>query len=136
MPPSAEAFSWREGNIHVWTGDASASAMVAYAQEISVTAEIYFVNRQSLAGTYTYHETGRLASFQIGTVMSQHWTLFNLFNSGIPAHFHLSHSGVNGSAGMFLHSGRIDRMAFKGRENEMFQWTLEGRANIWSSYGG
>jgi len=133
---SAEALTWREGSIHVWTGSATASAVVAYAQNMNIVPTVGYVNRQSLAGTYTNHETGRFVQFQIGLVASQHWTLFEMFSSGNEVNMHLKHTGVNGSAGLFLYSGRIDAMPLIGQEGTTFQWAMNGHANVWSSYGG
>jgi len=133
---SSEALVWPEGTIHVWTGSATASAVAAYASNMSITPVVGFVNRQTMGGVYTNHETGRMVQFQIGMVASQHWTLFHMFSSGLMVHVHLAHSGVNGSAGMILYSGRIDSMPFVGQEEQTFQWTMAGHANVWSSYGG
>ena len=136
MPASAEAISWREGNIWVWTGSASASAEVAYAVNMNLTPAIGFANRQTMGGKYSNHETGRIVQYQIGLVASQHWTLFKMFSSGAMAHLHFAQSSVNGSAGIYLYSGRINSMPLIGQQGATMQWQMAGYANEWSSYGG
>jgi len=136
MPPSAEALSWREGVVYIWTGTATASALAAYVQNVNIMPSIGYLNRQTMGGTYTNHETGRYVQFQVGLMASQHWTLFQMFSSGNEVNMHFAHSSVNGSAGIYLYSGRIDTMPLQGQEGAIFQWAINGHANVWSSYGG
>lgn len=133
---SAEALAWPEGNIWAWTGSATASAIVVYAQMMQITPTIGFANRQTMGGSYSNHETGRMVQYQVGMAASQHWTLFEMYSSGNEAHLHFTHSGVNGTAGLYLWSGRIQSMSLLGQENGAYQWTMAGYANEWSSYGG
>lgn len=129
-----EAFAFPEGQLYLWTGSATASALVAYARSIQLQLRLGFSNRPTLAGYYD-HLTGQRADLTIETVYSPSLTLQKLFESATAVHAHLSHAHVGGSAGVYLHSGRLADVTINSQENGVLKFSLAYYANRWSAYG-
>lgn len=134
----SESFSWPDGSINAWTGTATASAAVGFAENSQVTLTRGWDNRPNLSGQYRNHLTGQMAQVSIGILTTLDWTLFRMFESASTAvHLHLKQTGVGGaSGGLLLYSGVIDSMALQGSEGNLYKWAINYHCNTWSGYGG
>lgn len=131
----AEAYSWAEGQIAFWTGSAQASAVVAYAQNSDLSLAWGWINRQSLAGTYTDLFSGQRADLTVGAVYTSDSTLDRMAASATAMHVRLSHyNPVNGSAGFILYSGRVDAIRYAGTEQAPYTYQVTFHANAWSAF--
>ena len=131
----AEAYSWPEGSISFWTGSASASAVVAYAQNSDLALAWGWINRQSLAGTYSDLFSGQRADLSVGAVYTSDATLYRMVASATAVHARIVHyNPVNGSAGFVLYSGRVDALRYAGSEDAPYTYQLTYHANAWSAY--
>lgn len=131
----AETFSWMEGQVYVWTGSATASAVVAYAQDMQGALVRGWDNRARADGSYSNALTGRRADITIHAMFTYDATLLRINESATAVHVHLKQSNALGSAGYFLYSGRIDRIDFQGSEGNPYVYGLAYHANVWSAYG-
>ena len=135
----AEPFSWTEGSIYLWSGSttASASALVGYATDSTVTLMKGWDTQQTLTGTYLNNKTGQRADMTIGALyMTDNSGITTLFDSETAVHIHIRHSAIVGpSAGVFLWSGRLDTLNFNGTEGQLYQMSVTYHANLWSAYG-
>lgn len=132
----SESFSWPEGTVYIYTGSATASAIIAYAENTQVNLTRGWDNRASLSGLYRDHLTGQMAQVSVGVLTTLDWTVFRMFESATATHFHFRHTGIgSASAGLFLFSGRLDSMAFQGNNGNLFKFTLSYHCNAWSGYG-
>jgi hypothetical protein len=132
----AETFAWPEGSCHFWTGTATASAVLAYAQQTNVMLVRGWYNTQTLDGTYHDKLTGQRANVTIGAL----WTpdqsaLVRLYESATAVHVHFRHAlSGGGSAGHVLYSGRIDNLQLAGQDGGLYQMMMMYHANSWSAY--
>lgn len=130
-----EAFSWAEGSISLWTGSATASAVVAFAQTNDLTLAHGWNNYQTLDGSYHDSFTGQRADLSVGAVYTSDLTLARMVASATAVHVRLNHSNaVNGSAGYLLYSGRVDMLRYAGSEAAPYTYQLMYHANRWSAY--
>lgn len=132
-----EAFSFREGALHVWTGAATASgSQIGYARNIDIQLNWNFEAEPNLSGQYRTHLAGQNASISIETI----WTYSSALRVVAMAataggvHFKITHSGVHGSGGIILYSGSIRKAAYVGGAGEMMQYRIEGMAHAWSAF--
>lgn len=132
----SETFSWTEGNIYVWTGTATASAQITYAENNTLTLARGWDNRPTLAGTYNDHLTGMRADLSVGALYAYDNTLARMIESATAIHLHLKHSGKVGSAGYYLYSGYVDSIVYNGAQDAPYRYTFSYHANRWSAYGG
>jgi hypothetical protein len=131
----AEAYTWPEGSVSLWTGSATASAVVAYAQNTDLMLARGWENRRTLSGNYYDIPVGYRADINIGAVFTSDGTLQRMFDSATAVHMKFQHTNApNGSAGLMLYSGRIDALAYRGSENAPYTYTLTYHANQWSAY--
>lgn len=131
----AEAYSWAEGQIAFWTGSATASAVVAYAQNSDLALARGWINRQSLAGSYADLLSGQRADLTVGAVYTSDPTLVRMVESATAIHVRVNHTNaVNGSAGFLLYSGRVDMLRFAGTQDAPYTYQLTYHANQWSAY--
>ena len=133
---SAEAYSFREGSIHIWTGSATASAVIAYAQDVQLSLAWGIDNAAALDGSYHDRLTGQRADLSIGALFTYNATLHRIAQSATAFHAKLLHTGINGSAGYVLWSGRFDALTLVGNEGALMQSTFQSHANRWSAFGG
>ncbi len=61
----AETFAWPEGTVYLWTGTATASAIVAYAERVYGTLVYGVDNFRTLDGTYHNLWTGQRADIYV-----------------------------------------------------------------------
>lgn len=132
---AGEAFAWPEGSLYLWTATATASAMPHYAQNTRLNFTKGFVNRAQGDGSYWDHLTGQRVDVSVGALYAPNDTVQRWFHSGAMVHARFDHSGVNGSAGHILWSGRIDQASFDGTEKSPYRYTLMMHFNVWSAYG-
>lgn len=130
----AETLNWGEGQVYIFTG--TASAIVAYAQDLNATMVYGWDNRQLVAGTYLDIMTGQRVDLSIRQLYAPDATLQRLAASTAQVNVHLKHSasGGGGSAGIYLYSGRIDQINLAGSENNPYVFGLNYHANLWSAY--
>jgi hypothetical protein len=131
----AEAYSWPEGSIAFWTGSATASAVVGYAQNSDLALARGWENRRTLSGNYYDLATGQRVDLNVGAVYTSDATLARMFDSATAVHVRVTHyNPVNGTAGFLLYSGRIDALRFAGTEGTPYTYQLTYHANQWSAY--
>lgn len=131
----AEAFSWPEGQIAFWTGTATASAVVAYAQNNTLTLNYGWLNQQMLDGSYQDFTTGRRADLSVGALFTFDQTVMKIAQSATAVHARLlHHNAAEGSAGYLLYSGRLDSVALNGSEQAPYTYQLSFHANSWSAF--
>lgn len=131
----AEAYAWSEGSITFWTGSATASAVVAFAQTNDLTLARGWNNYQTLDGSYHDSITGQRADLNVGAVYTSDLTLARMVESGTALHVKLNHyNAVNGSAGFLLYSGRVDLLRYAGTDAAPYMYQLTYHANRWSAY--
>lgn len=131
----AETFAWPEGTMYLWTGSATASAVVAYAESVFGTLAYGVDNFRTLDGAYHNLWTGQRADLQVGTMYTTDVLALQRFAAAqTGVHIHLRHSGVQGSAGYFLYSGAINSVTLAGRDGDIFRFALSYQSNVWSAY--
>jgi len=132
-----EVYAWPEGTIYLYTGTATASALVAYAQNLRASIGRGWDNYRTLTGLYQDALTGLRADVQIGTFYTtDNVTLTRMFESATAVHMHLKHGSTTiGTAGVFLYSGRLDNIEIAGSDGELFRYAVNYHANAWSAYG-
>lgn len=131
-----EAYTWPEGQIAFHTGSATASAVVAFAQNMQAMMIRGWSNDPSLAGVYRDHLTGQRADVVLGAVYTHDATLLRMEASATAMHMKLLHSGIHGSAGFQFYSGRIDAISIIGSEGQPYVYQVSYHANVWSAFGG
>lgn len=130
----AEAYAWPEGQIAFWTGTATASAVIAYAQNSDLSLAYGWENRRTLSGSYYDLATGQRADLSVGAVYTSDATLYRMVASATAVHERIvQYNVVNGSAGFVLYSGRVDAMRFAGTEAAPYTYQLTYHANAWSA---
>lgn len=134
----AEAFSWNEAQIALFTGNAApvTSAVFAYAESLNGTFADGWENRVKLGGRYDNHLTGQRADVTIAAMFTYSMQIQRMVAARTAIHMKLYHSSVNGSAGYILYSGRVDSLALAGGDGQVFKYTLQYHANSWSAFGG
>ena len=133
---SAEVYAWPEGEIWLWTGAAAASAAPQFAQSLNFSLAHQWDNRKPASGNYFDVKMGQRAEVTIGGLVSQHFTVPKIFESGTAVHMKLMQSSVNGTAGYILYSGRIDSLQQEASEGGIFRSNLTYHANDWTAFGG
>lgn len=133
----AETFTWAEGLVYAWTGGAGAtSALLAYAESVWAQFNKGYDNFQTLTGTYQDRYTGQRADLYLTTrYITDNSALRQMFENGTAVHMHLLHSGIHGSAGYYLYSGRIDGVDLNEREADIMRQSVTYHCNVWSAYG-
>lgn len=130
-----EAYVWPEGQIYIWTGTATASAVVSFAENSNLQVAYGWDNRPNLSGTYRDHLTGKRADLSIAALYTIDGTIQRMADSATAVHIKLIHNTINGSAGFFLYSGRLDNIAYQGDNAAPYKYALQYHANVWSGFG-
>src|SRR3990167_6331515 len=132
-----EPWAWPEGSVFLWTGTATASAVVAYATDIRAYFQYGVMNYRTLDSAYHDRWTGLRVDLYIGALWTPHYSAIRaMADAQTGAHLHLKHvNPAGGSAGHFLYSGAIDGLDFQGREGDLFRMGAQFHANVWSAYG-
>lgn len=129
-----EAFSWMEGQVWISTGVPFAtSAYFAYAESTRVTRQIGYVNTPGAGGVYTNHSTGQKADVNIGAAYA-YPTIDKYFEAQTAVHMKFVQSTINGSAVLYLYSGRIQSLSVIGARGDVFKYELQAYFNNWSAY--
>ena len=132
-----EVFSWMEGSVHIWTGSASASAVVAFAQNVQGNPQYGMQSDAAASGRYFMHSTGRRFDLTIGALYTYDATLARMAASArSDVHVKLLHTGIHGSAGYLLYSGAIDALPFQGNEGAPYSYQLVYHCHSWKPFGG
>ena len=135
MATTAEVFAWPEGEVLLWTGSATPYA-VGYANGVAVQVTEGWRNRgPSLGGTYNDFLTGRIAYVNVRAGYTYDADLIGIMQAGTAVHCEVRHSGINGTAGVVLHSGRLSNLTINGQAGGLFTYSLNYYANHWSAYG-
>ena len=132
----AEAFSWMDGLLYIYTGAAapSTSALIAYAQNSRGNFAYGWDNRAAANGTYRDHKTGQRVDLFINAIYTNDTTITKITESATAVHFKLMQSHAIGSAGYFLYSGRIDAIQYQGSDKNPFVYSLNAHFNAWSAF--
>lgn len=132
----SESFAWPEGAAWLWTGSASASALVAYATETRAALDHGWESYRTLDGNWHTRHTGQRAEVQIGALYCRDNTALQaLFEAQTAVHIHLRHlNALNESAGRILWSGVIDHLEEIGREGDLYRLALRYHCHAWSGY--
>lgn len=131
-----EVYNWREGSIHLWTGSATASAVIAFAQNLMLTPAWGMQSDPTLGGGYRQHLTGRRADLIVQALYTHDGTLARLAGAATAGgvHMKLINSGIHGSAGYLLWSGSIDALPWQGSEVAPFSYQLAYHCHEWSAF--
>lgn len=130
-----EVYGWPEGLIYVYTGVTAQSGQpVAYAEQVQANFLVQWSNDPSMSGTYRDHKVGQRVDYSHGALYTFDQRLRQIFDLQTAVHVKLLHSSVNGTAGYFLFSGRLDGLNFNGSQGNPFRYTLAGHANQWSAF--
>lgn len=131
-----EVFTWREGRVLVWTGTATASAIVAFMENMNAAGQYGWETHQSLAGVYAQHETGRIMNVSFQYLYGTDATLMKMIHSATAMHWKIDHSSLaNGSGGLLLHSAVVDSFALAGSKGQPFTFSVNLHGHVWSHYG-
>jgi hypothetical protein len=132
----AEVFSWPEGACYLWTGTATASALVVYQQQTQITMDYGVQNFRTLDSAYHNAWTGQRADIQIGALhTTDHLTLEKFAAARTGVHIHFVRTGVAGvSAGRYFYSGAINAVQERGQAGGFYEYGLTYHANDWSAY--
>lgn len=131
-----EAYAFPEGQVHLWTGTATASAIVAFAQNTQAQIAYGWLEHQSVDGAYARHQTGQSVDVTFGALYTYDSTIVRMVLSATAMHLHLIQSSVNGSAGLFCYSGHVSGLAFAGNDGQPYAYTLTYHGTEFSAYGG
>jgi hypothetical protein len=130
-----EAISWPEGAIYLWTGTATASALVGLARDTTLSLLYGIDNYQTFDTAYHDLHTGQRADVGVGSLYTtDRLTLSTFADAKTAVHMHLAHTGVYGSAGWFLYSGALDLVQVAGGDGRTFEYRVQYHANRWSAY--
>lgn len=132
-----EAFSWMEGTVSIFTGNAtpSTSAVIAYAENSRLPINRGWDNRAAANGTYYNHLTGQRVDVYVEAVYTVDTTLAKIHESATAVHMKFMHINAIGSAGYFLYSGRIDSLQYQGSDKNAFKYTMNAHFNAFSAFG-
>lgn len=131
----AEAYSWIEGQLYISTGVAFVtSARIAYAEMSNLSLQWGWHNSVAASGNYSDHLTGQRANFSFGAVYTYDKTAIFIAEAEPAVHFKIHQNTINGSAGYYLYSGRIDSLAYAGQEKGVYKYTMNVHCNNWSGY--
>lgn len=130
----SEVYTWNEGQVYIWTGTATASALVGFAQNSQAIMQYGWESHQTVDGVYADHLTGQRADLTVQALYSYDITALRMILSATAVHVKMHHSGVHGTGGMFFYSGRVDVLALGGSEGLPYSHTISYHANSWSGY--
>ncbi len=117
---SAEQYSWPEGRLMVWTGTSNPYT-ATYVEDTTVNVVRGYANiGPTFGGTYADLLTGWRADVSVGAAFTFDKTLLKVFQSATAVHMEVYHSGINGSAGFKLWSGRVDSFSVAGQEGGLY----------------
>jgi len=135
MAVTTEVYSWMEGQVYWSTGNPFvSSAYLGLLENSTVTLKIGYVSTPAAGGTYHDHTTGQRADVSIGSFYCFDKTGIRWLSSATAVHMKFIHSSVNGTAGVFLYSGRIESMAIQGSNGQVYKVNMSYYANSWSSF--
>ena len=124
--------------MYLWTGTATASAIVAYAEQTNVRFAYGYYNTRNLALGYTDVLTGQRVDVTVGSLYCPAASgMQRMFDAQTAVHCHFKHAltgGAAGSAGHYLYSGRIDALQVAGQEGNTYRLLMTYHANVWSAY--
>lgn len=129
-----EIYVWPEGTVSIYTGTGATSAVVAFAQQSQASRSWGWLNSVTVGGIYADHLTGKRVNVSIRALHTYDGTVAKMAESATAIHMKFTHSGVNGSAGVFLYSGRIDALNYAGTEENPYTWDLQAHFNQWSAF--
>lgn len=130
-----EAFSWMEGQVWMSTGlPFATSAYIGLAESTQSNLQVGWVNTPAAGGVYHNHTTGQKVDVTIGTMYSYDKTAQQWFDTKTAVHMKFIHSSVNGTAGIFLYSGRIASVNVQGSNGQVFKQSMQAFFNNWSAF--
>lgn len=130
-----EAFSWPEGSLSLSTGVPFAtSALIAYCENTNLTEKWGWNNIPAASGNYSDTLTGQRADVTFGAVFTFDKTALRMAQAATAVHMKLNHNTINGSAGVYLYSGRIDSLTLQGQAAGVYHYTMQAHFNVWTAY--
>lgn len=130
-----EVIAWPEGSIYLWTGTATASALVGYATDTRASFNYGVSNYRTLDGIYHNLYTGQRCDVSIGMLYTPDLSaLQTMVEAQTAIHIHLKHTANGVSAGRLLYSGAVDSLSLNGNEGSIYQVSVNYHANVWSAY--
>ena len=132
----SEAFVWKEGALYVWTGSATASALIGDAQNSQDIRQRGWLDHQTVSGEYAEHLTGRRIAFSFQRVYAPDAGLLAMLESETAVHLHFKQSHIKSSAGLYVWTAYIDTISDVGSDGNPFVVAVNGHGHRWSAYGG
>lgn len=140
-----EVYSWNEGKVYGWNSTfGSTSALIGYAQDMTLTITYGWENKRLVTGTYIDVLTGQRADLQIGALYTTQ-TIADFFRGMATAtnlvrlNVHVQQSALVGgaaaSAGWLLYTGVMDRLELAGSEGAPYTYRIAYHSNLWLGYG-
>lgn len=118
----------------VWTGTSNPYT-ATYVEDTTVNLTRGYANiGPTFGGVYADVLTGWRADVSVGAAFTFDETLLRMFQSATALHMEVYHSGINGSAGVKLWSGRVDSWSVAGQEGGLLTYTIAYHANVFSAY--
>jgi hypothetical protein len=132
---AGEVFSHLEGNVWLWTGTAG-SALIAYLTDTDISMVHGVENYRTFDSAYHNLWTGQRADIAVGALYTvDRLTLQVWFDAKTAVHVHIPlYNSAGGSAGFYYYTGALDSLRLNGRENDLYRWSLQYHANVWSAY--
>jgi hypothetical protein len=131
----SEACAWPEGAIYLWTGTATASGVVAYAERVYGTLAYGINTVRTFDGVYHNLWTGQRADVYVAAFYTTDALTFQKMAAAqTGVHAHLKHTAVGASAGVFLYSGALNSVTLNGANGDVLRYSLALQANNWSAY--
>jgi hypothetical protein len=132
---SREVVSWREGRVYVWTGTATASAVLYFHNSINMTFVKGVDSQPRLDGSYCNTVTGQRSDVNTQQYYAGDTTLMRMFDSATAVHLKVTQGSYWGTASAVLWSGFIDSVSLNASENGLYQFSMVYHANGWNFYG-
>ncbi len=132
----AEIFTFNEGRILVWTGTATASALLAFVENANAYGMYGWSPRQSLDGVYDNHLTGKAINGTVSYLYGANGTFQKMVESATAIHLQFDQVNVpNGSAGLLVWSAVVESFGLVASRMNPYTYSFNFRGHNWSGYG-
>lgn len=129
-----EAYGWSEGTVSIFTAGTAVSATIAYCENTNANISWGWDNKATLSGAYRDVLTGQRMDVTIQAIYTNTKTFQRMALSATAVHMKFNHSSVNGTAGFWGFSGRIDAMPIVGGAGENYKFSLRAHFNNFSAF--
>lgn len=129
--PGHEVIAFREGELHLWTGDAQASGSpVAWVRGFEYTPSILW--RPLINGRYREQE--RRIDFSFNMQLAYDTRIQYMFNEATAVHAKFTSRVPGHSAGVAIYSGYLQNAGVNGGITGMLGMALGGFAHDWEDF--